>query len=51
MNLKRRILYTLAHLMAFLPDTWTLRIQYLIRTPSASPKSCSTTKPTTATPS
>ena len=32
MNLKRRILYTLAHLMAFLPDTWTLRIQYLIRT-------------------
>lgn len=30
--MKRRILYALANLMAFLPDTWILRLQYLIRT-------------------
>ena len=32
MNLKRRILYTLAHLLSFLPDIWILTLQYFIRT-------------------
>lgn len=29
---KRLLLYRIAHLLAFLPDSWMLRLQYLIRT-------------------